>query len=214
MKRFNWRFVFGGLLVFFGILALLDSVLVLPFTGILWGFLFLAGGVGFIILTLSNRSAWWAIIPGLILTSLGVLILVEAFFPRISDSLGGIIFLGGTALAFWIVYVRDRNMWWAIIPAGVFTSLSLTVLVDEFTRFDGGTFFLMGLAVTFALLTILPGLKGNRQWPLIPAGILFLVSLITLFDTINAMRYFWPILLIGVGVFLILRPYFLKKSIS
>ncbi len=212
MKAFNWRLIVGGLLVLVGIMALLDLVMVIPFTGVLWGIMFIAAGVGFLAFLMGNRAAWWALIPGIILISLGVLILVDSFFPNASDGLGGIIFLGGAAIAFWLVYLRNNSMWWAIIPAGVFTSLSLTVLVDEFTRFDGGVIFLLGLAATFALLPILPGLPGNRQWPWIPAGVLFMVSLLTLFASTNSLSYFWAILLIGVGIFLILRPQFSKKS--
>ena len=92
-------------------------------------------------------------------------------------------------------------------------SLAVTVLVDEFTRFDGGFVFLFGLAATFALLTILPGLPGNRRWPLIPAGILFVISLLALFSSLNWMSFFWSVVLIGAGLFLVLRSVFVKKSL-
>ncbi len=212
MKSFNWRLVVGGLLVLVGILAFLDTFLVIPFTTILWGLIFAVGGLGFLIYLLGNRTAWWALLPGIILFSLGALIMVTSLFPGVGDKLGGMIFLGGTALAFWLVYIWNRSMWWAIIPAGVFTSLAGTVLVDQFTKFDGGMLFLFGLAVTFALLAILPGLPGKRQWPWIPAGILFVISLLTVFTSLSSMSYFWAIVLIAAGLFLILRPALQKKS--
>lgn len=212
MKPFNWRLLVGGLLVVLGILALLDTFLAIPFTEVLWGLLFVVGGLAFLGYLLGNRTAWWAIIPGLILLSIGVLILVEGLFPRLADDVGGLIFLGGTALAFWLVYIMNRNMWWSIIPAGVFTSLSLTLLVEQFTKYEGGVVFLLGLSITFALLTILPGLPGNRQWPWIPAGVLFVVSLLAWLAIYDAVNYLWAIALIVVGLFLILRPMFSKKS--
>lgn len=212
MKSFNWRLVVGGLLVLVGILAFLDSFLVIPFTTVLWGLIFAVGGVSFLVYLLGNRSAWWALLPGIILLSLSALIMITSLFPVVGDKLGGMIFLGGTALAFWLVYIWKRSMWWAIIPAGVFTSLAGTVLIDQFTKLDGGMFFLFGLAVTFALLAILPGLPGNRQWPWIPAGVLFIISLLTVFTSLSSINYFWAILLIGGGLYLILRPALQKKS--
>lgn len=113
-------------------------------------------------------------------------------------------------MAFWLVYFRNKNLWWAIIPGGVFSSLALVAFVEEFTLLDGGFVFLFGLALTFALLTILPGLPGNRSWPWIPAGILFLISTFTLFSNLNMMNYVLSIILIAVGAVLIVRT-FLKK---
>jgi hypothetical protein len=84
--------------------------------------------------------------------------------------------------------------------------------VDQFTRFDGGGVFLLGIALTFALLTILPGLEGNRQWPLIPAGILFVVSLFALVDDFNLSSLVWAVLLILLGVFLVIRSLIQKNQ--
>jgi len=105
----------------------------------------------------------------------------------------------------------NKKFWWAIIPAGVMASLAATILVDGLTRFDGGGVFLMGIALTFALLTILPGLEGNRQWPLIPAGILFVVSLFALFEDFNLSTLVWAVILIVLGVFLVVRSLLHKR---
>lgn len=212
MKLANWRVIVGGLLVVIGVMALLDTIAVFPFTDVLWSVIFGFGGLAFLVYMFSNREAWWAIIPGVVLLSLGSLIFLDAVFPRWGGRIGGTIFLAGVALAFWLVYAMRREFWWAIIPAGVMTSLSLTAFVDEFTRLDGGFVFLFGLAVTFALLAVLPGLPGNRQWPYIPAGILFLVSVMVLFANLNWMSYFLAVLLIAAGVFLVVRTVIVKKE--
>jgi hypothetical protein len=99
----------------------------------------------------------------------------------------------------------NNRFWWAIIPAGVMASLALTVLVEGLTRFDGGGVLLLGMAITFASLTVLPGMTGNRQWPLIPAGVLFVVSMFALFDKFNLTNLIWAVILIAAGSFLVVR---------
>ncbi len=208
----NWRVFLGALLVIVGIAALLDTLNVIPFGGLLWGVLFSFGGAAFIVYLLQNRSAWWAIIPGLVLLGLGFIILISAIFPNFQGEIGGFIFFIAISIAFLIVYIMNKKFWWAIIPAGVTASLASTILVDQFTRFEGGGVFLLGIAVTFALISILPGLEGNRQWPLIPAGILFIVGLFALIDDFNLSNLIWAIILILVGVFLVVRSLMQKNQ--
>jgi len=210
MKKYNWRMLIGALLVAVGLLSFLNILTDFSFWGILWGSLFGVTGIAFLVYSRNDQKAWWAIIPGVILLGLGVLILLSVFLPGMGDSIGGFIFLGGVSLAFWLVYLRNKNFWWAIIPGGVFGSLALVTLVDEFTRFDGGFVFLFGLAVTFALLAILPGMPGNRNWPWIPAGILAVISFFTIVSSMNQMSYVLSFLFIGLGLFLIVRN-FVKK---
>ncbi len=201
----NWRLFLGGLLVLVGIAALFDSLNIIPFGGLLWGALFVLGGVAFIVYLLQNRQAWWAIIPGVVLIGLGVVILLSSLFPNLQGAVGGFIFFAAISLAFILVYVMNNRFWWAIIPAGVMASLALTVLVEGLTRFDGGGVLLLGMAITFASLTVLPGMTGNRQWPLIPAGVLFVVSMFALFDKFNLTNLIWAVILIAAGSFLVVR---------
>ena len=211
MIKNNWRIFLGGLLVILGIASFLDSLNIIPFSGLLWGVLFVLGGVAFIVYLFQNKKAWWAIIPGVVLIGLGFIILLSSLFPNFNDEIGGSIFFVAISIAFLIVYLMNKKFWWAIIPAGVMASLAATILVDGLTRFDGGGVFLMGIALTFALLTILPGLEGNRQWPLIPAGILFVVSLFALFEDFNLSTLVWAVILIVLGVFLVVRSLLHKR---
>jgi hypothetical protein len=209
----NWRILLGGLLVLIGAAALLDSLNIIPFGGLLWGVLFALGGLAFIVFNVQDRNAWWAIIPGVILIGLGAIILISSLFPNFEGSIGGFIFLAAISVAFWLVYARNNKFWWAVIPGGVMASLAFTVLVDEFTQFDGGVIFLLGMAATFALLTILPGLGGNRQWPLIPAGVLLLVSILVIGIESSISSVIWAIVLIGLGVFLVVRSLLQKNKV-
>jgi len=207
----NWRLFLGGLLLIIGVAALLDSLKIIPFSGLLWGVLFTLGGVAFIMYLFQNRKAWWAVIPGFVLIGLGMIILLSTLFPNFEGAIGGSILFVGISAAFITVYLMNRKFWWAIIPAGVMASLAGTVLVDEFTRIDGGGVLFLGLALTFLLLTLLPGLEGNRQWPLIPAGILFVLSLFIFFENFELSNILWAVILIAVGVFLVLRSFLQRK---
>ncbi len=212
MLKNNWRILLGGLLVIVGIASFLDSLNIIPFGGLLWGVLFAFAGVAFIVYLFQNRNAWWAIIPGVVLIGLGFLILISSVFPNFQDEIGGSIFFVSISIAFLIVYLMNNKFWWAIIPAGVMASLAATVLVDGFTKFEGGGVLLMGIALTFALLTILPGLDGNRQWPLIPAGILFVVSIFAFFEDFNVSSLIWAVILIVFGVFLVVRSFIRNRQ--
>lgn len=208
----NWHVFLGGILVLVGIASILDSIGIIPFGGLVWGSLFGLGGLAFILYLIQNRTAWWAIIPGVVLLGLSAIILISALFPNFEGEIGGAILFFSISIAFWVVYSMNNKFWWAIIPAGVLASLGISILVGGFTSFDGGGFFLMGIALTFVLLTILPGMEGNRQWPFIPAGILFVVSLFALFEDFNISSLVWAFILIASGGFLVVRSLIQKKS--
>jgi hypothetical protein len=208
----SWHFLLGGLLVLLGVAALLDSLNVIPFGGVLWGALFGLGGLAFILYLIQNKTAWWAIIPGVILIGLSVIIVVSSLFPNFEGEIGGFILFFSISTAFWVVYVMNNKFWWAIIPGGVMAALALTILVGELTTFDGGGIFLFGIALTFLLLTILPGMEGNRQWPFIPAGILFVISLFAFFEDFNMSSLIWAFILIVFGGFLVVRSLLQNKS--
>lgn len=214
IKKSNWRLLLGGLLVLIGIASLLQTLNIIPFGEFLWGVLFALGGVAFIVYLLQNHEAWWAIIPGVILMGLGAVILISSLIPNLEDAYGGFIFMGVISLAFWLVYFMNNKNWWAVIPGGVMASLAVTILIDQFTKFDGGGIFLLGMALTFALLTVLPGLGGNRRWPLIPAGVLFLVSMIALISEFNLPSLVWAVLLILLGVFLVVRSLIQRNKLE
>src|SRR5215510_12877326 len=115
MKRYDPRLWIGGLLILAGVLALLENLRIISdIGGIFWGVIW--GGVGlYFLYRLINYHEWWAAFPAFTLLGLAL----SLFLPPALDSLGGLIFFAGIALAFLWVYSTDTNRWWAIIPAGV-----------------------------------------------------------------------------------------------
>jgi len=105
MKRFDVRAIGGILLIVVGILLLLQNFWILGVVvALIWALIFAAGGLIFLYMFLTNRTRWWAVIPGFGLLGLAALIALDGFLPQVGEVLGGMIFLGGVGLAFWVIY--------------------------------------------------------------------------------------------------------------
>ena len=175
----------------------------------------LIGSALFFILALTfgavyaTRRATWAVIVAYIMLVLG-------FLPMLSSSdyaeLAGVAVLLAVALPFWFVYLRNaERRWWALIPAGIITTIGLlaglvllpvsfgrvTLLGLEFEPRLTNAFLCAGVAATFAILW----LRHHMRWAMIvafaAAGLAVIVGLLSGLD-----RY-WPVLLIAAGIYLI-----------
>jgi len=205
MKRIEWRVLVGILLVAVGALLLLQTFNILRFVWeVVWAVLFVASGSGFLVVYLGRQEHWWAVIPGMALLGVGGLIGLSVF--GLDDVIGGAVFLGALSLAFWLVYLRSRDNWWAVIPGGVLATLALVAGLEQILPWaeTGGMFFL-GLALTFGLVYLLPTPHGRMTWALIPAAVLFVVGLIVVLATSSVLQFLWPAVLILVGGYLVLR---------
>lgn len=138
---------------------------------------------------------------GVRLAAHGALVFLAA---STTDLLSGPAFLGGIALAFWLVYTTPREgrprTGWALIPAGAVTTLALVAAVDALLpRWDGGIFFLLGMTATFTAVYLLPRDAGGGRWALAPA-LVFAVLTVVANDPSGALaRWAFPLALIGLG---------------
>jgi hypothetical protein len=91
------------------------------------GSLFLAGiGLAFWLIYLTNRSHWWAIIPGGVLFTL---VVVSGLDTVMADT-GGLFFLG-LGLTFALVAILptpEGRMRWAFIPAGILSLMGVLLV--------------------------------------------------------------------------------------
>ena len=169
MKR---NIVWGGLLILFGILALVETfytlgawvwIAVLAVSGIgVFGvyttdrsekslliisyvliavalnvlpdpfvatFVLLAVALPFLVSFLqSGRTKWGLVLPTYILTAVGIMVpLTESGILR--DTLVASYVLFAVAIPFFVVYMRNRENWWALIPAGVISVVGLSLLI-------------------------------------------------------------------------------------
>jgi hypothetical protein len=197
-KRVDPAIVGGLVLILTGALYLLQSLGLLDNVGdVFWGAIFLSAGALFLFAYFTG--SWWAAIPGCTLAGIGALILL----PDSLDEFGGALFLGSIGIAFWLVYATaPRERWWALIPAGVLTVLAVVTFLPEFIggRASGSIFF-FGLALTFALVALLAGMK----WAWYPAAVLGAIGLVSLLALESLSNYIWAAALILAGGFFIFR---------
>jgi hypothetical protein len=209
MKRSEVRIAGAILLIAAGVLFLLQNFGILGGAlTILWALLLGAGGAVFLYVFLTNRADWWAVIPGFVLLSLAATIVLGQFGPAIGETWVGALFLGGIGLGFWMVYLANREHWWAVIPGGVLLTIGLvTGLSSALEGIEVGGVFFLGLGLTFSLLSLLPTPEGRMKWALIPAAVLLVMGLLITAAATAALKYLWPVALILAGLYLVLRTF-------
>jgi hypothetical protein len=205
MKKDLSRLVWGGILILAGVLFFLQELNILGNAfQFLWLLIMAAGSAVFLWIYFSRKDQWWAIIPGLVLLGLAVSTLDWLLNILPGSDWTGAVFLGCIGLAFWFVYLRRQDQWWAVIPGGVMLTLAAVTALDNFINWSEVVFFL-GLATTFLLVAVLPNTGQDTRWAFIPAAILGIIGL-TIFAPIkNLMFYLWPVLLIALGVYILVR---------
>jgi hypothetical protein len=208
MKSYDARIVGGILLVGFGLVFFLQSMGILPPLGsqFLWGLTFGAGGFAFLYAFLRDREQWWALFPAMPLLGLSALMLLNVLAPSLSEIVGGALFLGMVSLSFWLVYAVRREFWWAIIPGGaIATTAVVALLATVVPAAETAALMLLGVGLTFLVLYFLPEDRGRQPWAIIPGGILIIIAALTGIAFGTTARFFWPIVFIAGGLFLILR---------
>jgi hypothetical protein len=211
MKKDQSRLIWGGILILSGILFLLQELNILGNAfQYLWLILMAAGAAVFLWIYFTKKEQWWAIIPGLTLLGLSLsgLDSLINIFP--GPDWTGAVFLGCIGLAFWMVYLRRQDQWWAIIPGGVLLTLAAVAGLDNILGWSEVIFFL-GLAGTFALVGILPNQQDTR-WAFIPAAVLAVLGVALFAPFKSVMLVVWPLALIALGVYILFRNW--KQSDS
>jgi len=199
-NRFLSRFGWVILLLLAGVYLLLNNLGVIgPLGDLIWGALFAAVGLGFLIWFFVDRTRWWRVIPGFTLLAAGAVIALESQKITLGNWAGAIV-LFGVALGFWALLLRRGEFWWALLPAGVLTLTSL--LIGVRAQLSGQVWtaaLLIGLGLVFLLLYFARLGQTDTRWAIIPAGWLMLLGLITLIKASNLpplINKWWPVLLI------------------
>jgi uncharacterized membrane protein (DUF485 family) len=149
---------------------------------------------------------------GIVLILLGVFLLVGQITSWNVSWLG----LAGLAAIFlvWGLIVRTFGL---LIPGSILAGIALGAALTEevfpvLTNEKSAGVFLLAFASGWGLMALLSIFTqgGFRWWPLIPGGIIALVGA-TLFAgphgvvLLSYMNYLWPLVLIGLGIFVLLR---------
>lgn len=201
MRKYDPRLIIGGLLIFGGLLSLLETLGIIPNAGgIFWGVIWGAAAFYFLYLLAVDRTRnWWAAFPGFILLGMAA----SSFLPPSLEMFDGLAFLGGISLAFLWVFFTDTRRWWAIIPAGVLLTLGVVSALDELSGIDTSGIFFVGLGLTFALVAVLPG-GSQRTWAFFPAIALLMFGTF-LAPSLGLISYLGPAVLILLGAYFVFR---------
>lgn len=107
------------------------------------------------------------------------------------------------AIYFANLYMRDRAQWWFALVAFILASLTLTNLLDLFVprlgETIGGAIFLGAIGAGF--LVAYARQRAN-WWAIIPAGVLFTLAIISIFNNLPSVLPFetGALLFFGIGL--------------
>ena len=207
MKKLESRILWGLLLIAGGVLFLLDSLDIVAVGDVLWPILIGVASLVFLFIFLTApRSNWWAAIPGFVLLGLTGTIALDQLAPAVGETWSGSLFLGGIALAFWVIYLVNAEYWWAVIPGGVLLTLAVVAGLSEILEgVEMGGVFFFGLGLTFALLAFLPTPEDRLRWALIPAFVLLIMGALVTAAAAQLINYLWPAAMILGGLYLLYR---------
>jgi uncharacterized membrane protein HdeD (DUF308 family) len=131
-KRQWWAWIPGLTLLSVGLLIILEETL--PSTSFDLGGVIVPGGIGlsFLLIYLTSREHWWAIIPGGVMVSIATMIAFQSVLPaNWEDAAVGVFFLGLglTFLALTRVKTEKGQMKWPLIPGGILLAMGFLFIV-------------------------------------------------------------------------------------
>jgi hypothetical protein len=148
------------------------------------------------------RQNYWAVMP---LTIFSVLALAALLDNQTDSTVLGAMAAFIVAAPFYFVYFTQPKQWWALIPAGIVSTIGCTaLLIALFPMLEQsnvtGTIAALGIAATFGTLY----LRRNTiptEWAKYPAIVFCLIALLALIDKTGIDG--GPLVLIALGVLLL-----------
>ena len=199
--------VLGGLLIIFGVLALLDTFVDLG--AWVWVVVLTVGGLGvYVVYAMDRSEKWMLIISYAMLAVAGLIALLT--LGVLQDAFVATYVLWAIALPFFIGYLFNRENWGLLIPAYVLLAIGLMVPLIELGVLNDAiiaTYVMFAIAIPFFVVYI----RNTRNWwALIPAGILSIIGLGFLIAEASV-EYIFAAALIVAGLLIVVRQ-FTKKD--
>ena len=165
--------------------------------------------VPFLAVFFINRANWWALIPGWVLLTIGVMVflLEQNILP---GDLVPLYVLSSIGLPFLVVYFMNKANWWALIPAYTLLNIGTMVTLIVFNLLDGfaiPAYIMFSIAIPFFIVFLV---NRSQRWALIPAGILSVIGFGFFIGT-DLGRYIIPAVLVIAGGWLLYQS-FVKKE--
>ncbi|MBK5107316.1 MAG: hypothetical protein JJE12_04270 [Anaerolineales bacterium] len=199
--------ILGGLLIVFGVLALVETVTDL--SAWIWVAVLTIGGLGvYAIYAMDRAQKWLLIVSYSMLAVAGLVTLLT--LGVLEDTFVATYVLLAIALPFYFAFLSNRERWGLLIPAYVLTAIAvmvplieLDVLGDELIV----TYVMLAIAIPFFVVYFL---NTKKWWALIPGGILALIGL-GFFIAEASVEYILAAGLIVAGIIIVVRQ-FTKKD--
>jgi uncharacterized membrane protein HdeD (DUF308 family) len=200
--------VLGGLLIVFGVMALLENFT--DFSIWIWVAVLVVGGlIVYAIYAADREEKWILIISYAMLAVAGLITLLELNILR--DALVATYVLLAIALPFLLAFLSNRENWGLLIPAYVLFVIGIMVPLIELGVLSDimiAAYVLFAIAIPFFVVYIR---NSANWWALIPAGILSVIAASFLIAQ-AAVEYVFAAALIVAGILIVLRQ-FTKKDV-
>ena len=195
--------VLGGLLIVFGILALLETITDLsPW---IWVVILVVGGLGVLAFYVTDRTEkWLLIISYAMLAVAGLVTLLELDLLR--DAYVATYVLLAIGLPFFVAFLNNRSNWGLLIPAYVLLFIGVFVPLTEFGVLDDSlvvTYIMFAIAIPFFVVFLR---NTKNWWALIPGGILAIVGLGFLISEASV-GYVFAAVMILAGILILVRQF-------
>jgi len=161
--------VLGGLLIVFGILALIETQVDL--SAWVWVVVLTVGGLGGLAIYAADRSEKWLLFTSYAMLAVaGLIALLE--LGLLNDSFVATYVLFAIALPFLVVFLSNREKWGLLIPAYVLLVIGVMVPLIEMDLLEDAwiaTYVMLAIALPFFVAF----LNNRKNWGfLIPAYVL------------------------------------------
>jgi len=174
-----------------------------------WVVVLAATGLLVFLVFLTDRSEYGLLLPTYVLWAVAGLIAL-AVSNILGDPWIAFYVLTAIALPFLVVYIFNRDQWWALIPGYVLLAVGLMVVLLESGILSD---LLVPAYVMFAVaIPFLVVFARDRKlwWALIPGGILIIIGSAFLIAE-AALEYILPVVFIILGIGILVRLFTRKE---
>lgn len=189
--------------------------------------------VCFSVIAAWSRKNQWAILPAGFFASMGLVLMLEiliqqsevagqflrlqVLIPKMEilipkSEVTGLVLMFLLAATFLVFAILSKKNWWAIMPAGIFASIGLVVMLDtlvpheEYPRIQGMLIWgfytwvlFLGLATTFGILWLLRKTLPTR-WTIYPAVGFLAMAVLFIIEGARFSEYWLATTLLVFGV--------------
>jgi hypothetical protein len=165
----------------------------------------------FLVGFLRDRNQWGLLIPAYVLLAIAILLALTELGVLRDESVATYI-LSASALPFVVVFLRDRTLWWLLVPAYTLVAIGVMVWLIGLGVLDDllvPAYIMFAVAIPFFVVYA----RYLRQWwLLVPGGIMAVFGLAFLIAE-AAVEYVLPVVVILVGVWILARQFMGKEPL-